>query len=145
MTKTYEIKYEPVEVEGITYPQYNIYYFEDDIEVNKFYHSNDGVNGTVLDGYVNKSPNSFDKLKADKEFCSNLIDLFLVDNRDFPIAFTPKISMQMMQKFAPIKSLGEVGDIKSVRAILMSTTIDSVFTQERKDKYVLMCNQFLGL
>ena len=86
---------------------------------------------------------STDKLKADKIFCSNLIDTFLIDNRDFPLAFTPEISLGLMQKFAPIKALCEVGDIKIVKALMSGVVTDSVFTQERKEKYLQMINNYL--
>ena len=35
---TYEIKYEPVNIEGIEYPKYNIYYYtNNDLETIEFY------------------------------------------------------------------------------------------------------------
>lgn len=49
--KTYEIKFEPVTVKGVTYPKYNVYYYIDGIEETKEFHSVDGVSGSVRYGY----------------------------------------------------------------------------------------------
>lgn len=53
--KTYEIKFEPVEIEGVTYPKYNIYYYWDDEFYTKEFHSIDGVNGIIRSGYILKT------------------------------------------------------------------------------------------
>lgn len=136
--KAYEIKQEN--------GKYNIYYYDGEVLVDKQFHSLDGINGIIKDGYVNANLSQealqYDK---DKAFGALLLDTFLRDNRDSPIAFNPTISMQLLQKFQGVKALAEVGDIKSVRYLLMNTEVDDVFTQERKDKYVLMCSNHLGL
>lgn len=49
--KTYEIKYEPIEIEGNIIPKYNIYYYIDGKEYTKEFHSTDGVNGIIRDGW----------------------------------------------------------------------------------------------
>ena len=53
--KTYKIKYEPIIIEGITYPKYNIYYYSNGVEENKEFHSIDGINGTIRNGYAEHS------------------------------------------------------------------------------------------
>lgn len=50
---TYEIKYEPVEISGKTIDKYNIYYTGGDFDGVIEFHSTDGINGIVRDGYVN--------------------------------------------------------------------------------------------
>jgi hypothetical protein len=50
--KTYKIVFEPVTINGATYPKYNVYYFHDGKQYTKEFHSTDGVNGTVLPGYT---------------------------------------------------------------------------------------------
>jgi len=96
--------------------------------------------------YVEDEPITSEiELENDKVFGIKLLDTFLTDNRDLVIAFTPEISLGLLQKFAPIKALAEVGDIKTTKAMLISTTIDTIFTQERKDKYIQMCNDHLGI
>lgn len=49
--KTYEIKYEPVIIDGKEYPKYNVYYYiNGDFETKEF-HSKDGINGEIRQGY----------------------------------------------------------------------------------------------
>jgi hypothetical protein len=55
MRKEYEIKYEPVRVDGVEMPKYNIYYYINDILEGKEFHSNDGINGDIRYGYKPKS------------------------------------------------------------------------------------------
>lgn len=144
MTKTYKIKEEPITLEnGNVLDKQNIYYYEDGIQISKEYYF-DGL--TIRDGYIdeNLTIGALD-LNKDILFGISLLRTFLTDNRDLVIAFTPEISLGLLQKFAPIKALAEVGDIKTTKAMLMSTAIDSIFTQERKDKYIQMCNDYLGL
>lgn len=44
---TYELKYEPVTVDGQEYPKYNIYYSDGVVE----FHSTDGINGVIRAGF----------------------------------------------------------------------------------------------
>lgn len=53
--KTYEIKYEPITIEGKIIDKYNIYYYINGKEDAKEYHSTDGINGDVRQGYTLKS------------------------------------------------------------------------------------------
>jgi hypothetical protein len=46
--KTYEIKYEPITIEGTLYPKYNIYYSDGE----KQFHSKDGINGIIREGFT---------------------------------------------------------------------------------------------
>lgn len=86
-----------------------------------------------------------EKYASDKDFGIKLMDLFLIDNRESPIAFNPAISDALLQKMQLPKAFAEVGDIKTVKYLLSITETDEIFTQQRKDKYVLMCNNHLGL
>lgn len=86
-----------------------------------------------------------EKLKSDKLFGEQLIEMFLIDNRESTVSFNPQLSMSVLQKFQVVKALAEVGDIKSVTLMLGKLSVDNLFTQERKDKYILMCNKYLGL
>ena len=52
--KTYEIKYEPINVEGKVIDKYNIYYYVGKHLENKEFHSVDGINGDVRQGYTLK-------------------------------------------------------------------------------------------
>ena len=51
--KTYEIKYEPITIEGKQIDKYNIYYYVAGKLENKEFHSIDGINGTIRDGWRN--------------------------------------------------------------------------------------------
>jgi len=96
----------------------------------------------IRDGYY---PSEFaSNLSNDKNFGNKLVDTFLIDNRESPIAFNPQLSISVLQKFQGVKALAEVGDIKNVMLMLNYIEVDELFTQERKDKYILMCQNHLG-
>lgn len=86
-----------------------------------------------------------EKLEKDKQFGKSLIDLFLLENRQSNVTFTPSINIGLLQKFENIQKLAEVGDIKTVKYLLELVIVDEIFTQERKDNYVELCNEYLGL
>jgi len=52
--KTYEIKYEPINIKGKSIDKYNIYYYVAGKLENKEFHSIDGINGDVRQGYTLK-------------------------------------------------------------------------------------------
>ena len=106
----------------------------------------DFVNEIVSEEEVEVTPLTHaEKYASDKDFGIKLMDLFLIDNRESPIAFNHAISGALLQKMQAIKALAEVGDIKTVKYLLSITETDVIFTQERKDKYILMCANHLGL
>lgn len=145
MEKTYEIKFEPQTKNGIEIPKHNVYYYEDDKLVDKQFHSIDGVNGFIKENYINKYPSLSELIEKDKQFGNKLLDEFLKDNRDLKAPFSMTTSINMLQKFQSTKGLLEAGDIKNVKRTIENATIDAIFTQERKDKYVLMCANYLAL
>ena len=124
--------------------KYNIEYYVNSVLVDKQFHSLDGINGNILEGFVNMntSEQALQYVK-DKDFGINLMDLFIIDNRESPVAFNPSVSTALLQKMQAIKTLADVGDIKTVKYLLSITEVDEVFTQERKDKYILMCENHL--
>lgn len=63
---TYEIKYEPVTIEGIEYPKYNIYYSDG----SKEFHSTDGINGTIRDGFTKLNAPNWYKLEQQLRYSS---------------------------------------------------------------------------
>lgn len=95
--------------------------------------------------YIESELTTEQKLSNNMHFGKSLLSEFLKDNMEMQIAFTTELSVAMMQRFSPIEFLARNGDIKNVRLLIMNSTIDAVFTQERKDKYVLMCSNYLGL
>lgn len=53
--KTYEIKYEPITIDKKTIDKYNVYYYINNELETKEFHSTDGVNGVIRDGYILKT------------------------------------------------------------------------------------------
>lgn len=79
----------------------------------------------------------------DLDFGKILINTFLIDNRFTNPPITPTQSLELLQKFQVVSALCDKGDIKSVSAIFPSIEIDAIYTQERKDKYVVMITTHL--
>ena len=52
--RTYEIKYEPITIEGKVIDKHNVYYYVAGKLENKEFHSIDGINGDVRQGYTLK-------------------------------------------------------------------------------------------
>lgn len=105
----------------------------------------------ILDGVEQRNPSAkpsvstSELLKRDISFGVNLLSVFLEDNRNLAAAFTPEISSNLLAKFSNVERLARLGDIKSVKYLISVTELDAIFTEDRKDKYVSMCNQYLGL
>ncbi len=68
-----------------------------------------------------------------------VIEMYLLDNR--AIDLTTEQSLQQLQKFSAIKALFEVGAIDAAIELIQVTSVDSIFTQERKDKYLSTLTQ----
>jgi len=85
-----------------------------------------------------------EKLKLDKDFGEYLINEFLIDNRISP-SVTSSDSLNLLNKFNDIEKLARLGDIITIKTLLINLQVDSVFTQERKDKYLELINRYLGL
>ena len=50
----------------------------------------------------------------------------------------------MLQKFRDILAFAQTGAITSIQTYLPLIAVDEVYTQERKDKYVQMINDYLA-
>lgn len=85
-----------------------------------------------------------EKTKKDISFGTELLHTFLADNRATPQAFITTVNLALLQKFSATKAFAEVGDIKTCKSLLENIEIDSIFTQERKDKYIEMCTNYLN-
>jgi hypothetical protein len=86
-----------------------------------------------------------DKLKADLAFGEYLINKFLIENREIIPAVTVQQSLLLSQKFEGIEKLARLGDMKSVLYLITDLMIDDVFTQDRKDEYINILNNYLNL
>lgn len=83
-------------------------------------------------------------LKNNLKFGENLIKTFLLDNYNLPQSFTAEQSAILMRKFEVIIKLCQLGDIRSVLQLLPTIEVDNIFTQERKDKYIEIINNYLN-
>ena len=85
------------------------------------------------------------KLDNDIIFGNQLIVEFLVDNRLITPAVDEQESIQLLNQFNSIERLAKLGDIKSVKILLEQTQTDvRIFTQDRKDKYLNLINNYLA-
>jgi len=87
-------------------------------------------------------PTQVERLPYDMGFCSNLITIFLEDNRS--VGTTQDQRNTLMAKFELILQFAQVGDIATINATLPSIATDEIFTQERKDKYMSMITDYLA-
>lgn len=101
-----------------------------------------GVGYTAIFWKAFSSPQLYDKLESDINFCNKLIETFLEDNRI--AAITPTQSDQILLKFKDILSFAQTGAVPSLQVHLPTIPIDEVFTQARKDKYVAMLNDYVN-
>jgi hypothetical protein len=129
-------------------------------EAQAFADSYDGGGWNIEDlGEVPK-PSTSEKLRMNKAFGVLLEDAFLEDNMEFMIYdptsekandegyrhINPYESMALGTKFKNVSFLLSKGDIKSVKEIFDQNLIatDTIFTQERKDKYTQMITDYLN-
>lgn len=83
-----------------------------------------------------------ERLLLDLEFGNDLIQIFVYDNRVMEI--TPEQSEAVLLKFRDILAFAQTGAITSIQTYLPLIPTDEVFTQERKDKYIQMINDYLS-
>ena len=103
---------------------------------------------TLGDGYSVEyigpvQPISVDeRLSMDIEFCLQLIQTFLLDNRNAGV--TVEQGEALMSKFVNVLQFAQTGAVGSVNDLLSGIAVDDVFTQERKDKYLQMISDYLA-
>lgn len=82
------------------------------------------------------------RLEKDLNFGDYLIFVFVEDNRIMDI--TPEQSEAVLVKFRDILAFAQTGAITSIQNYLPLITTGDVFTQQRKDKYILLINDYLA-
>ena len=93
-------------------------------------------------------PTEAEKLQARQDFGKALLNEYLMDNdalakeRGYP--FTVEETSQQAQKFQLVMGILPLGSLKQCLDIITVTETDAIFTQERKDKYILELNNFLN-
>jgi len=101
-----------------------------------------GPNATAEFHSAYEAPSINDRLKLDVNFGASLIFLFVEDNR---IAETTQEQNDaLLAKFRDILAFAQTGSIESINVHLPNITVDEVFTQERKDKYLSMVADYLS-
>lgn len=90
-----------------------------------------------------------EKLQLRQDFGKQLLNKYLMDNdalakeRGYP--FTVEETAQQAQKFQLVMGILPLGSLKQCLDIITVTATDTIFTQERKDKYISELNNFLVL
>jgi hypothetical protein len=87
-------------------------------------------------------PTIQERLQMDLDFGTHLIYVFVEDNRIMNI--TSEQSEAVLVKFRDVLAFAQTGAITSIQTYLPLIPIDDVFTQERKDKYIKMINDYLA-
>lgn len=87
-------------------------------------------------------PSIEEKLSMDMAFGNELVTTFVYDNRIKEI--TSEQSEAVLVKFRDILAFAQTGAITSIQTYLPLIPVDEVFTQERKDKYIQMINDYLA-
>jgi len=90
-------------------------------------------------------PTPQEKLQSDINVGLNLIEEFLIDNRNITPSMNSTESLQLLSQFSNIEKLARFGDLISVLSLLQNIQVDvRLFTQERKDKYITQLNSYLN-
>jgi hypothetical protein len=82
------------------------------------------------------------KLDLDLNFGKSLIREFVKDNRITQISSAEEDAM--MVKFNVMLNYANVGAIRKISEMLPNESVTSIFTQERKDKYLQMITDYLN-
>jgi len=88
------------------------------------------------------APTIEERLNLDLGFCNDLIKTFVHDNRES--GTTQAQNDALLVKFRDILAFAQTGSVESIQTHLPNITIDEVFTQTRKDKYIEMVNVYLN-
>jgi hypothetical protein len=83
------------------------------------------------------------RLPADIDFGISLINEFLLDNRKIGY-ISNQDSISLLTKFKDIKEMCSLGAIRDVQVMMGNVVTDTVFTQDRKNKYLEMINSYLN-
>ncbi len=93
-------------------------------------------------------PTEEQKLSARQTFGKELLNEYLLDNdkiandRGYP--FSVQETGQQATKFQLVLGILPLGSLLQTLAVIEATPTDTIFTQERKDKYIAKLNQFLS-
>jgi hypothetical protein len=88
------------------------------------------------------APTIEERLDSDINFGNELVKTFVHDNRES--GTTQAQNDALLIKFRDILAFAQTGSVESIQTHLPNITIDEVFTQARKDKYIEMVNVYLN-
>ena len=83
------------------------------------------------------------RLDMDMDFGSHIIYIFVEDNRVDGHYILNNLRLYLV-KFRDILAFAQTGAITSINNYLPLIPTDDVFTQDRKDKYIQMINEYLA-
>ena len=125
------------------YDQTKIIQFATEIEAQNYANANNMQIRQIEKTENNENVNREKQLQNDLNFGAILIKEFLLDNRLTPTSFTDQMSIYLLQKFQTLEALCRVGDIRNISNLLPTIETDTIFTQERKDKYMVMVENYI--
>ena len=76
------------------------------------------------------------KLKENMAIGRALINEYLFDNSK--IQLSTQQTVEQLQKFSVVKQLLDLGSLRAAKDLIANSQVDYIFTQERKDKYLLL-------
>ena len=88
------------------------------------------------------APTIEERLEKDLYFGNSLIFTFVQDNRNQGI--NTEQSEALLLKFRDILAFAQTGAITSIAKYLPLIETDSIYTEERKEKYISLINEYLN-
>lgn len=113
--------------------------------------ANVGKDCTVIIAGLNdqiKPISEAEKLSNRQTFGKELLNQYLMDNdaiaaaRGYP--FTIEETVQQATKFQLVMGILPLGSLKQCLTVITNTAIDTIFTQTRKDAYILALNNYIN-
>ena len=87
-------------------------------------------------------PTIADRQQMDMNFCNELVNTFVYDNRQ--VQTTTEQKAALMSKFQNLLLFAQVGDVKTINADLPTIPTDEIYTEARKQKYIQMISDYLA-
>ena len=123
--KTYEIKHEPISINGEIIDKYNIYYYIDGVYENHEFHSKNGINGNIKEGYsLIVDENNINEYKKhivdliDAKSEEKILEGFLFDGKKFSLSLSAQINWSNLlflpESFFPVNLSTKDDDVYSL-------------------------------
>jgi hypothetical protein len=123
--KTYEIKHEPISINGEIIDKYNIYYYIDGVYENHEFHSKNGINGNIKEGYsLIVDENNINEYKKhivdliDAKSEEKIFEGFSFDGKRFSLSLSAQINWSNLlflpESFFPVNLSTKDDDVYSL-------------------------------